>query len=81
MVRVTDLDVSLDFYCNKLGLKEVRRIDREEGRYSLVFLGANDNPESQVELTYNWDPNLTTAAATSATLPTKWTTSMTRASA
>ena len=56
MVRVTDLDVSLDFYCNKLGLKEVRRIDREEGRYSLVFLGANDNPESQVELTYNWDP-------------------------
>jgi len=56
MVRVTDLDASLDFYCNKLGLKEIRRIDREEGRYSLVFLGAEDNPDSQVELTYNWDP-------------------------
>ena len=56
MVRVTDLEASLDFYCNKLGLKEIRRIDREEGRYSLVFLGAEDNPESQVELTYNWDP-------------------------
>jgi len=51
-----DLDASLDFYCKKLGLKEIRRIDREEGRYSLVFLGAEDNPESQVELTYNWDP-------------------------
>ena len=56
MVRVTDLDASLDIYCNKLGLKEIRRIDREEGRYSLVFLGAEDNPDSQVELTYNWDP-------------------------
>jgi lactoylglutathione lyase len=56
MVRVMDLDASLDFYCKKLGLKEIRRIDREEGRYSLVFLGAEDNPESQVELTYNWDP-------------------------
>ena len=51
-----DLDASLDFYCKKLGLKEIRRIDREEGRYSLVFLGAEDNPESQVELTYNSDP-------------------------
>ena len=56
MVRVMDLDASLDFYCKKLGLKEIRRIDREEGRYRLVFLGAEDNPESQVELTYNWDP-------------------------
>ena len=56
MVRVMDLDASLDFYCKKLGLKEIRRIDREEGRYSLIFLGAEDNPESQVELTYNWDP-------------------------
>ena len=56
MVRVMDLDASLDFYCKKLGLKEIRRIDREAGRYSLVFLGAEDNPESQVELTYNWDP-------------------------
>jgi len=56
MVRVTDLDASLDFYCNKLGLKELRRVDREQGRYTLVFLGAAGNPEAQVELTYNWDP-------------------------
>ena len=56
MVRVTDLDASLDFYCNKLGLKEQRRIDVEAGRFSLIFLGAPDNPDSQVELTYNWDP-------------------------
>lgn len=56
MVRVTDLDASLDFYCNKLGLKELRRVDHEAGRFTLVFLGAEDNPDSQVELTYNWDP-------------------------
>ena len=56
MVRVTDLDASLDFYCNKLGLQEVRRTDVEAGRFTLVFLGAPGNPESQVELTYNWDP-------------------------
>ena len=55
MVRVTDLDASLDFYCNKLGLVEVRRIDRPEGRYTLVFLGAEENQEAQVELTYNYD--------------------------
>jgi lactoylglutathione lyase len=56
MVRVTDLDASLDFYCNKLGLVEQRRIDVKPGRFTLVFLGAPDNPESQVELTHNWDP-------------------------
>jgi lactoylglutathione lyase len=56
MVRVTDLDASLDFYCNKLGLEEQRRIEVEAGRFTLVFLGAPENPESQVELTYNWDP-------------------------
>ena len=56
MVRVTDLDESLDFYCNKLGLVEQRRIDVEAGRFTLVFLGAPENPDSQVELTYNWDP-------------------------
>lgn len=56
MVRVTDLDASLDFYCNKLGLAEQRRIEVEAGRFTLVFLGAPENPESQVELTYNWDP-------------------------
>ncbi len=56
MVRVTDLDASLDFFCNKLGLQEVRRADVEAGRFTLVFLGAAENPESQVELTHNWDP-------------------------
>ena len=55
MVRVKDLDASLDFYCNKLGLAEVDRYENEGGRFTLVFLGARDNPESQVELTYNWD--------------------------
>ena len=56
MVRVTDLDASLDFYCKKLGLAELNRVEVEAGRFTLVFLGAPDNPESQVELTYNWDP-------------------------
>ena len=56
MVRVTDLDASLDFYCNKLGLVEQRRVDVKPGRFTLVFLGAPDNPDSQVELTHNWDP-------------------------
>jgi len=56
MVRVTDLAQSLDFYCTKLGLKELRRTESEKGRFTLVFLGAPGNPESQVELTYNWDP-------------------------
>ena len=56
MVRVTNLDESLDFYCNKLGLQELRRVDHEGGRFTLVFLGAEGNPDSQVELTYNWDP-------------------------
>jgi lactoylglutathione lyase len=56
MVRVTNLEESLDFYCNKLGLIEQRRIDVEAGRFTLVFLGAPGNPEAQVELTHNWDP-------------------------
>jgi lactoylglutathione lyase len=60
MVRVTDLDKSLDFYCNKLGLQEMRRQDVPQGRFTLVFLGAPENPESQVELTYNWDPEVYT---------------------
>lgn len=62
MVRVTDLDASLDFYCAKLGLKEVRRVDNEGGRFTLVFLSAPDdlelaqkNQAPLVELTYNWD--------------------------
>jgi lactoylglutathione lyase len=56
MVRVADLDASLNFYCRKLGLRELRRHDVEKGRYTLVFLGAEENPDAQVELTYNWDP-------------------------
>jgi len=56
MVRVTNLEESLDFYCNKLGLTELRRYNNEAGRFTLVFLGAAGNPEAQVELTYNWDP-------------------------
>jgi lactoylglutathione lyase len=56
MVRVADLDASLDFYCNKLGLVEQRRVDVPPGRFTLVFLGAPENPEVQVELTHNWDP-------------------------
>ncbi len=56
MVRITDVDQSLDFYCNKLGLKEVRRIENEKGRYTLIFLAAPGDESAQVELTYNWDP-------------------------
>jgi lactoylglutathione lyase len=56
MVRVSNLDESLDFYCNKLGLREIRRVDVEAGRFTLVFLGAEETPDAQVELTYNWDP-------------------------
>lgn len=56
MVRVADLDASLDFYCNKLGLNELRRIDNEGGRFTLVFLAAPGDSEAQVELTHNWDP-------------------------
>jgi lactoylglutathione lyase len=56
MVRVRDLDASLDFYCNKLGLRELRRHDNERGRFTLVFLAAPGTPDAQVELTYNWDP-------------------------
>jgi lactoylglutathione lyase len=55
MVRVTDLDASLDFYCAKLGLKELSRTENEKGRYTLVFLAAPGNESAQVELTYNWD--------------------------
>ena len=63
MVRVTNLEASLDFYCNKLGLVEVRRVDSEQGRFSLIFLAAPVDVERAaesrsplVELTYNWDP-------------------------
>ncbi len=56
MVRVSDLDASLDFYVNKLGLENIGRFDIEEGRFSLVFLAAPGQKEAQVELTWNWDP-------------------------
>ena len=56
MVRVSDLDRSLDFYCNKLGLRELNRKVNEQGRFTLVFLAAPDDEQAQVELTYNWDP-------------------------
>lgn len=63
MVRVTNVEESLDFYCNKLGLKEVRRIENEQGRFTLIFLAASADEKSGVEaraplveLTYNWDP-------------------------
>ncbi len=63
MVRVGDLEESLDFYCNKLGLAEVRRYESEKGRFTLVFLSAPKDVEQAkasqaplVELTYNWDP-------------------------
>jgi lactoylglutathione lyase len=55
MVRVSDLERSLDFYCKKLGLKELRRMENEKGRFTLVFLAAPDDEDAQVELTYNWD--------------------------
>lgn len=55
MVRVRDLDESLDFYCRKLGLVEIDRHENSAGRFTLVFLGAEENPESQIELTWNWD--------------------------
>ena len=63
MVRVRDIDQSLDFYCNKLGLQEVRRYESEKGRFTLIFLSAPKDVERAkqdqaplVELTYNWDP-------------------------
>ena len=56
MVRVSNLEESLDFFCHKLGLVEQNRVDVEAGRFSLVFLAAPYNPETQIELTWNWDP-------------------------
>ena len=56
MVRVTDIDKSLEFYRDQLGLVELRRHESEQGRFTLVFLAAPGDEEAQVELTYNWDP-------------------------
>ncbi len=60
MVRVADLDASLDFYCKHLGLVELRRRDSEQGRFTLVFLAAPGDDSAQVELTHNWDPEVYT---------------------
>ena len=63
MVRVANVDAALDFYCHKLGLQEVRRVDSQQGRFTLIFLAAPEDVASGaerraplVELTYNWDP-------------------------
>lgn len=56
MVRVTDIDASLDFYCKQLGLVELRRYENKQGRFTLVFLAAPGDEDAQVELTWNWDP-------------------------
>jgi len=56
MVRVTDIDQSLDFYCQKLGLVEIRRKESQAGRFTLIFLAAPGDETAQIELTYNWDP-------------------------
>jgi len=58
MVRVTNIEQSLDFYCNKMGLKEIKRKESKKGKFTLVFLGAenSDDKHALLELTYNWDP-------------------------
>ncbi|GBF27259.1 lactoylglutathione lyase [bacterium MnTg02] len=56
MVRISNVDDSLDFYCNKLGLTEVRRREDEQGRFTLIFLAAPGDEDALIELTYNWDP-------------------------
>ena len=55
MIRVSDIEESLNFYCNQLGLKEVRRYDSDQGRFTLIFLVAPEDESAQIELTYNWD--------------------------
>jgi len=56
MIRVSDVDASLDFFCDKLGLRELRRHESEQGRFTLIFLAAPGDESSCVELTWNWDP-------------------------
>ncbi len=55
MVRVRDLDDSLRFFCEGLGLRETRRMENAQGKFTLVFLTASDSPDAEIELTYNWD--------------------------
>ncbi len=54
MLRVRDLDASLRFYCEGLGLRETRRMENAQGKFTLVFLAASDSPDAEIELTYNW---------------------------
>jgi lactoylglutathione lyase len=56
MVRVSDLERAIEFYCDHLGLREARRKENPKGRYTLVFLSAAESPEAEIELTHNWDP-------------------------
>lgn len=56
MVRITDIEKSLQFYCMQLGLEELKRYDSEQGRFTLIFLAAPGDEDAQIELTYNWDP-------------------------
>ena len=55
MLRVSDIESSIHFYCDALGLSEVRRVEVEQGRFTLIFLAAQGDESSQIELTYNWD--------------------------
>jgi lactoylglutathione lyase len=56
MIRVRDLDATLRFFCDGLGLRETRRMENATGRYTLVFLAADETPDAEIELTYNWPP-------------------------
>jgi lactoylglutathione lyase len=56
MIRISNVEESLDFYCNQLGLEELKRHDSDSGRFTLIFLAAPRNTAAAVELTYNWDP-------------------------
>ena len=55
MLRISDIESSINFYCDGLGLEEVRRVEVKEGRFTLIFLAAEGDESSQIELTYNWD--------------------------
>jgi len=57
MVRIRDVDASLRFYCEGLGLREMRRIENAQGRFTLIFLAAPATPDAEIELTYNWPPS------------------------
>ena len=56
MIRITDVDKSLEFFCTHLGLQETHRKEVPEGKFTLIFLAAPENPDAEIELTYNWDP-------------------------